>query len=74
MASQLRFIEWDNIEVAIPAFLTILVMPLTYSIADGIAIGFIFYTLVKVLKGKYKEIDPILYILSVLFVVYFFVS
>jgi len=74
MASQLRFIEWDNIEVAIPAFLTILVMPLTYSIADGIAIGFIFYTLVKVLKGKYKEIDPILYILSALFVVYFFVS
>lgn len=74
MASQLRFIEWDNIEVAIPAFLTILIMPLTYSIADGIAVGFIFYTLVKVLKGKYKEVDPILYVLSVLFVLYFFVT
>ena len=71
MASQLRFIEWDNIEVAIPAFLTIIVMPLSYSIADGIAVGFIFYTLVKVLKGKFKELDPVLYILSVLFVLYF---
>jgi AGZA family xanthine/uracil permease-like MFS transporter len=71
MASQLRFIEWDNIEVAIPAFLTIIVMPLSYSIADGIAVGFIFYTLVKVLKGKFKELDPFLYILSVLFVLYF---
>jgi AGZA family xanthine/uracil permease-like MFS transporter len=71
MASQLRFIEWDNIEVAIPAFLTIIVMPLSYSIADGIAVGFIFYTLVKVLKGKFKEIDPFLYILSFLFVLYF---
>lgn len=71
MASQLRFIEWDNIEVAIPAFLTIIVMPLSYSIADGIAVGFIFYTLVKVLKGKFKELDPVLYILSILFVLYF---
>jgi adenine/guanine/hypoxanthine permease len=71
MASQLRFIEWDNIEVAIPAFLTIIVMPLSYSIADGIAVGFIFYTLVKVLKGKFKELDPVLYILSTLFVLYF---
>jgi adenine/guanine/hypoxanthine permease len=71
MASQLRFIEWDNIEAAIPAFLTIIIMPLSYSIADGIAVGFIFYTVVKVFKGKFKELDPILYILSTLFVLYF---
>ncbi len=71
MAGQLRFIEWGDIDVAIPSFLTILVMPLSYSIADGIAVGFIFYTLVKVLRGKYKEIDPVLYILSTLFVLYF---
>ena len=73
MAGQLRFIEWDNIEYSIPAFLTILVMPLSYSIANGIAVGFIFYTLVQVLRGKAAKVDPILYALTLLFVVYFFV-
>ena len=73
MAGQLRFIEWDNIEFSIPAFLTILVMPLSYSIANGIAVGFIFYTLVQVLRGKAAKVDPILYALTLLFVVYFFV-
>lgn len=73
MAGQLRFIEWDNIEYSIPAFLTILVMPLSYSIANGIAVGFIFYTLVQVLRGKAAKVDPILYALTALFILYFFV-
>ncbi|XMB86699.1 NCS2 family permease [Mycoplasmatota bacterium WC44] len=73
MASQLKHIEWDKIEVSIPAFLTLILMPLTYSIANGIAIGFIAYTIAMVAKGKYKEVSTIMYILSVIFIVFFII-
>ena len=55
---------------AIPAFLTILVMPLAYSISEGIAIGIISWTLINVLTGKAKEknITPLMYVLTVLFI------
>jgi len=61
-------IEWDDMEVAIPAFLTIAMMPFAYSISDGIAFGFISYTLIKVFKGKFKEVPVLLYIVSALFI------
>ena len=60
-------IEWDDIEIAIPAFLTIAGMPFFYSISDGIGFGFISYTLIKVVRGKFKEVPVLMYILSVFF-------
>src|SRR5690625_4417194 len=71
MASALKDIEWDRFEIAVPAFLTVATMPLTYSIATGIAIGFIFYPITMVLKGRAKEIHPVIYGLFVVFILYF---
>ncbi|MFA1819442.1 NCS2 family permease [Virgibacillus oceani] len=71
MATALKDIEWDRFEIAVPAFLTVATMPLTYSIATGIAIGFIFYPITMVLKGRAKEIHPVIYGLFVVFVLYF---
>ncbi|WP_249871725.1 NCS2 family permease [Oceanobacillus saliphilus] len=71
MATSLKKIEWDEFEIAVPAFLTVLMMPLTYSIATGIAIGFIFYPITMLVKGRAKEIHPIMYGLFVIFVLYF---
>ncbi|WP_101845789.1 NCS2 family permease [Halobacillus sp. Marseille-P3879] len=71
MASTLKNIDWDQFEIAVPAFFTIAAMPLTYSIATGIAIGFIFYPITLLLKGRGKEIHPIMYFLFVIFLLYF---
>ncbi|MFD2680064.1 NCS2 family permease [Bacillus seohaeanensis] len=71
MVSSLGKIEWAKFEIAVPAFLTIVTMPLTYSIATGIAIGFIFYPITMIMKGRVKEIHPIMYFLFVIFVCYF---
>lgn len=60
-------INWSELDEAFPAFLVILSMPLTSSIATGIALGFIAYPLMKVVKGKAKEVDPLLYLFAVLF-------
>ncbi|MFT4417210.1 NCS2 family permease [Fredinandcohnia humi] len=71
MVATLGKIEWEKFEVAVPAFLTIVTMPLTYSIATGIAIGFIFYPITMIVKGKAKEIHPIMYGLFIVFILYF---
>lgn len=71
MVTNLKEIDWDKVEIAIPAFFTFLMMPLTYSIATGIAIGFIFYPITMLVKGKAKEIHPIMYILAIIFILYF---
>lgn len=71
MVSSLGQIKWDQFEIAVPAFLILITMPLTYSIATGIAIGFIFYPITMILKGRGKEIHPILYGLSIVFLLYF---
>src|SRR5699024_3125034 len=65
MSKSLQHIEWDKFEVAVPAFFTIAAMPLTYSIATGIAIGFVFYPITYIMKGRAKEIHPVMYGLSV---------
>ncbi|MBE5785768.1 MAG: NCS2 family permease [Clostridiales bacterium] len=61
-------INWKDIEIAIPAFLTIALMPFAYSISDGIGFGFISYTLIKMARGKFKEVPVFLYVISVLFI------
>ncbi len=71
MASSLRLIEWNKLEIALPAFLTVVAMPLTYSIATGIALGFIFYPITMLLKGKSREIHPVMYVLFFVFIAYF---
>ncbi len=74
MASALRNIEWDQFEIAVPAFLVVLAMPLAYSIATGIAIGFIFYPITMIAKGRAKEIHPVMYAFFVIFILYFIFS
>lgn len=71
MVSSLNKIEWNRFEIAVPAFLTIIAMPLTYSIATGIAIGFVFYPITMLLSGNAKKIHPIMYGMFVVFILYF---
>ncbi|MBU8725697.1 NCS2 family permease [Bacillus pumilus] len=71
MVAPLAKIAWDRFEIAVPAFLTMIMMPLTYSIATGIAVGFIFYPITMIFKGKAKEVHPIMYGLFVIFILYF---
>lgn len=71
MVSSLGKIDWTKFEIAVPAFLTIIAMPLSYSIATGIAMGFIFYPITMLVKGRGKEIHPIMYFLFVIFLLYF---
>lgn len=61
-------IKWEDITESIPAFLTLIIMPFTYSITDGIAIGFISYVILKLVTRKGKEVHPLLYIFSCLFI------
>lgn len=70
MASSLGKIEWEKFDEAMPAFLTVIAMPLTYSIATGIALGFILYPITKIIKGEGKKVHPIMYMLLVIFVLY----
>ncbi|WP_409296963.1 NCS2 family permease [Peribacillus sp. SCS-26] len=69
MLSNVRYITWDDFDEAFPAFIVILTMPLTSSIATGIAFGFISYPLMKIAKGKWKSVHPLVYIFAVLFVI-----
>ncbi len=69
MIGAVRGIEWDKVEEAIPAFLVILIMPLTSSISTGIAFGFISYPLFKLFKGEGKEVHPLLYFFAILFII-----
>ena len=71
MASSLSLIDWKKFEIAVPAFLTVLAMPLTFSIATGIAMGFIMYPITMVAKGRAKEVHPIMYVLFFVFIAYF---
>lgn len=71
MVSNLNKIEWPKFEIAVPAFLTIIMMPLTYSIATGIACGFIFYPITMVMAKRHKEVHPIMYFMAVVFICYF---
>lgn len=74
MMGSLKDIKWDELEEAVPAFFTAVSMPFTYSIANGIAVGFFFYVLTKVCKGKAKDVHPIMYIVTLLFVIKFIVD
>ncbi len=71
MMQQVKGIDWDDLEIAIPAFLTIVLMPFTYSITVGIGAGFVAYVLIKLVRGKTSEIHPLMWVVAGLFVIYF---
>ncbi|WP_166785576.1 NCS2 family permease [Cryobacterium cryoconiti] len=71
MVSQIRFIDFSEFSIVLPVFLTIIVMPLTYSIANGIGAGFIAWVLVRSFSGKAREISPLLWAVAVGFLVFF---
>ncbi|WP_395659538.1 NCS2 family permease [Nocardioides sp.] len=74
MMQQVKGIDWDDLEVAIPAFLTIVLMPFTYSISVGIGAGFIAYVLIKVARGKAGQVHPLLWGVAAAFLVFFCIS
>lgn len=71
MAMQLKNIEWGEIDTAIMAFMTIIIMVLSYSITNGIAFGIIFYVITKLAARKWKEIHPVMLSLAVIFIAYY---
>lgn len=71
MMMQIAQIPWDDFEVALPAFVTIVLMPFSYSITVGIGAGFIFFVVLKIFSGKIAKIHPLMWVVAGLFVVYF---
>jgi len=71
MVAQIKDLEWHDFSSSLPVFLTIIVMPLTYSIANGIGVGFLSWVLVRSLSGKAREISPLLWVVALGFVIFF---
>ncbi|MBQ0926000.1 NCS2 family permease [Saccharopolyspora endophytica] len=71
MLSQIRQIDLSDFTMALPAFLTIAVMPFTYSIANGIGAGFVSYVLLRTFTGKAREVHPLMWVVAAAFVLYF---
>jgi AGZA family xanthine/uracil permease-like MFS transporter len=71
MMTNVRRVDWDDFSEAIPAFLVMLGIPLTFSIADGLALGFISYPIIKLLSGKGRTISWLMYVLAPILVLYF---
>ena len=67
-------IYWHQVEIALPCFLTMIMIPFTYSVADGIGVGFISYTAISLVSGKALQIPPVTYVLTVLFVAMYALS
>ena len=68
MAEQIKNVDFDDFSESIPAFVCMLMMPLTYSISNGILIGMITYVLMNMICGKFKKLSPAMYILAILFI------
>jgi len=71
MMQQVAELDWRNLEDSIPAYLTIVLMPLTYSITNGIGAGFVLYALIKLVRGKAREVHPLMWVVAALFLLYF---
>jgi len=74
MMTIVKDIEWNEFTEAFPAFLTILTIPLTYSISKGIGYGFISYVLVKTFSGKLRDVHPLMYLIALMFALDFLFS
>jgi len=73
MMSPILKIDFDNYTESIPAFITIIIMPLTYSIAEGIVFGMLSFVFLKIMTGKFKDISLVMIVLAVLFILKFFI-
>ncbi len=71
MMSNILKIDWDDFTEVLPAFIVMITMPLAYSISHGIALGFIFFPIIKIFTGRSKEVHPLVYTLGALFILYF---
>jgi adenine/guanine/hypoxanthine permease len=71
MISQVRYLVWDDLSLAIPAFLTIALMPFTYSITNGIGAGVVSFVLLRTAVGRRRDVHPLMWSIAVLFVLYF---
>ncbi|RBY83402.1 NCS2 family permease [Blastococcus sp. TF02A-30] len=71
MVTQIRHLAWDDMSLVIPAFLTIALMPFTYSITNGIGAGVITYVLLRTATGRRRDVHPLMWVIAVLFLVYF---
>jgi AGZA family xanthine/uracil permease-like MFS transporter len=71
MITQVRHLVWDDMVLVIPAFLTIALMPFTYSITNGIGAGVVTYVLLSAVTGRARRIHPLMWVISVLFLIYF---
>jgi len=74
MMKSVRQIDWDDLTEAIPAFLAIIIMPLTASITEGIAFGFVSYAILKLATKQGRKVHPLVYLFSVLFIVRYFLK
>lgn len=72
MMGAVKEIDFNDFTEALPAFMTIVIMPFSYSIANGIAAGLVFFPIVKVIAGRSREVHPIVYVLALLFIIRFF--
>ena len=71
MMQQVTGIEWNRLDIAVPAFLTIVLMPFTYSITAGIGAGFVTYVVLQVVQGRARELHPLMWIIAAMFLAYF---
>jgi AGZA family xanthine/uracil permease-like MFS transporter len=71
MLQQVADLDWKDLEESIPAYLTMVLMPFTYSITNGIGAGFVLYVLIKLAKGKAKQVHPLMWVIGALFFIYF---
>ena len=74
MMTQIRHIDFTDYSIGIPAFLTIALMPFTYSITNGIGAGFVSWVIIKIATGKIKEINWLMWVISIAFIVYFAIN
>jgi AGZA family xanthine/uracil permease-like MFS transporter len=74
LMSQVRDIDFTDYSIALPAFLTIVVMPFTYSIANGIGAGFVSYVAIRAATGKARQVHPLMWVIALAFVAYFAVG
>lgn len=74
MMGQVKNIDWEDLGIGIPAFLTIILMPFTYNISVGIGAGFVTHVVIRLVQGRIKEVHPLLQLVSGLFMIYFLQS
>ncbi|HQG46852.1 MAG TPA: solute carrier family 23 protein, partial [bacterium] len=74
MISSIREVDWSNPDEAVAAFFTVVMMPFTCSIANGVAAGFIFYVLTQTVRGEAKKVHPLMYFVTALFLINFVIT